>query len=44
VTPYAYAVEYGKGLRALFMDYARAAKFAVQSHGVIKPLYERPPE
>ena len=39
-TPYAWAVEYGQGLRALFLDHARAEQFAANTHGVLKPLYE----
>jgi hypothetical protein len=40
--PVAWRVDFGKGLRALFLDYAKAAQFAVNSHGVLVPLYEHP--
>jgi hypothetical protein len=44
VKPFAVAwrVDFGKGLRALFLDYARAAQFAASTHGVLVPLYEHP--
>lgn len=36
--PYAWAVEYGKGLVALFLDRARAEHAAVTLHGVLVAL------
>lgn len=36
--PYAWAVEYGKGLVALFLDRARAEHAAIQLHGVLVAL------
>ena len=35
---YAWAVEYGKGLVALFLDRSRAEHAAVMLHGVLVPL------
>jgi hypothetical protein len=39
VMPYAWAVEFGKGLVALFIDRAKAERYAAVSHGLIVPLF-----
>ena len=36
--PCAWLVEYGNGLRCVFLDYARALQAARDLHGVIVPL------
>lgn len=38
---YAWAVEFGKDCRALILEEPRAIQYAANSHGTIKPLYER---
>lgn len=38
---YAWAVEFGKGYRALILDEPKAIDYAARSHGVVKALYER---
>lgn len=38
--PYAWAVEFGKDLRALFTERTRAEQYAADSHGAIVPLYD----
>ena len=39
--PYAWAVEFGKGQRAVLLDHARAEEYAARSHGVIVPLFDQ---
>ena len=34
----AWAVKFGRGLVALFLDHARAEKYAADSHGIIVEL------
>lgn len=41
--PYAWAVEFGKGLHALFTERPRAEQYAVDSHGIVVPLYDLRP-
>lgn len=38
--PYAWAVEFGKDLRTLILEEPRALKYAADSHGIVKQLYE----
>jgi hypothetical protein len=38
----AWRVDFGKGLRALFLEYAKADKFRASSKGELVPLYDVP--
>jgi len=38
----AWAVRFGKGLTALFLEYPRAIQYAAHSHGVLIELHDDP--
>jgi hypothetical protein len=42
VNAVAWRVDFGKGLRALFLEYAKADKFRASSKGELVPLYDVP--
>lgn len=41
--PYAWAVQFGNDLKALFQDRSKAEQYAANSHGVLIPLYDLRP-